>query len=116
MANQQQLIRNAFSHTAYKKYGHGPRWNFTGLLMKASVYNNMRVWISSLGSLGKQNPQGVCGAPQVALVVKNLSASAGDARDSSVSVYMHEGQPLRSGVMNKLNFSDPLFQPPKVYF
>ena len=45
------------------------------------MYNNMRAWISSLGSLEKQNPQGVCGAPQVALVIKNLPANAGDARD-----------------------------------
>ena len=104
MANRQQLIRNAFSHTAYKKYGHGPHWNFTGLLMKARVYNNMRAWISSLGSLETQNPQGVWGAPQVALVVKNLPANAGDARDGSIPVYMHEGQLLRSGVMKKLNF------------
>ena len=68
------------------------------------------------GSLGKQNPQGVHGAPQEALMVKNLPANAGDARDGSIPVYVHDGQPLRSGVMNKLNFSDPIFQPPKICF
>ena len=68
------------------------------------------------GSLGKQNPQGVRGAPQAALIVKNLPANAGDARDGSIPVYVHEGQPLRAGVMNKLNFSDPIFQPPKRWF
>ena len=32
------------------------------------------------------------------------------------AVYMHEGQLLRSGVINKLNFSDSILPSFKIYF